>query len=383
MILASRIFSPEPAAASFRLAALASALDEDGYSVTVLTSTVPGGGSSTTRPGVLVKRFPVLRDRDGYVRGYAQYMSFDIPLFFRLLFSPRASVIVTEPPPTTGAIVRVAAWLRRTPYVYYAADIWSDAAETTGAPGWIVRSVRLIELFALGGAASILSVSAGVSHRLGEMGVSDHIDLVGNGIDTDLFAADGSTPALTRPYLVYAGTASEVHGAGIFLDAFARVVDDMPEAVLVYIGQGAERAEIERASQRLPPGAVRFESRLTPAEVSTWLRGAWASLASVRPDRGYDFAFPTKMYASAACGTPVIYAGVGPGRQFAEINDLGEAVGYDVDAVAGAMRRALTEAPSFARRQRIRTWTADNVDLAMVARRASAAIGSVTAGAAR
>ena len=79
---------------------------------------------------------PVLRDEAGYVRGYAQYMSFDLPLALRLLAGRRPDLVVAEPPPTTGAVVRVIAALRGVPYAYYAADVWSDASQATGAPGW-------------------------------------------------------------------------------------------------------------------------------------------------------------------------------------------------------------------------------------------------------
>jgi glycosyltransferase involved in cell wall biosynthesis len=378
--LTSRIFSPEPAAASFRLAALADALDTDGHTVTVLTSTVPGSRPPTTRPTVAVKRRPVLRDRDGYVRGYLQYLSFDLPLFFRLLLARRPDVVVTEPPPTTGFVVRVACAIRRTPYVYYAADIWSDASATTGAPRWVIRVVRWMELTALRGASRVLSVSDGVTVRLAELGLSSTVVTIGNGIDTNQFTPDGPAKNEHAPFLLYAGTASEWHGAGIFVDAFARVKKQIPNATLVFLGQGAERERLESNAAPLGVGAVRFEARLPPEDVATWLRGAASSLASVRPGQGYDFAFPTKMYASAACGTPVIYAGRGPGSDFAAQPGLGLAVDYSVDAVALAMTTVLQDPPTPERRRRIAAWAQENVALGAIARRASRVIADAAAG---
>lgn len=87
--IASRIFAPEPAAASFRLAALAAALADAGHDVTVLTSRLPRGMVEAAPDARLtIRRAPVLRDRTGAVRGYVPYLSFDIPLFFRLLVCP-------------------------------------------------------------------------------------------------------------------------------------------------------------------------------------------------------------------------------------------------------------------------------------------------------
>ena len=83
---------------------------------------------------VEVRRAPVLRDKTGAVRGYVSYLSFDLPLIARLLTGARPDVVVSEPPPTTGAAVRLACALRRLPYVYYCADIVSDAAALAGVP---------------------------------------------------------------------------------------------------------------------------------------------------------------------------------------------------------------------------------------------------------
>ena len=66
------------------------------------------------------------------MRGYVQYLSFDIPLFFRLLFA-RADLVVSEPPPTTGLVVAISlAGCADDPFVYYAADVWTDGLIALG-----------------------------------------------------------------------------------------------------------------------------------------------------------------------------------------------------------------------------------------------------------
>src|SRR5687768_1858826 len=104
VIIASRIFEPEGSAAAYRLGALARALEEVGITTTVLTTRTPDNAPSSKR----VKRWPVIRDKSGAVRGYLQYASFDIPLFFRLLFARKADCVIVEPPPTTGLVARIA-----------------------------------------------------------------------------------------------------------------------------------------------------------------------------------------------------------------------------------------------------------------------------------
>lgn len=384
--IASRIFEPEPSAASFRLAALATAFAEAGHDVTVLTVEPPAALRETRRAGgapYRVKRLPVLRDRTGYVRGYVQYMSFDIPLFFRILLGPRRDLVVAEPPPTTGFFVRIAAALRRTPYAYYAADVWSDASESTGAPGLVVRIVRGMERFALAGACGVLSVNTGVTDRVREIAPAARVHTVGNGVDTAVFSAEGpgveASAVDGRPYLLYSGTASEWQGAGIFIDAFVRVLPEHPGARLVFLGQGSDWPALRERAARLPAGAVEFVPTVPPEQAATWMRGAVASLASIRPDSGYGFAFPTKVFASWACGVPVVYAGDGPVGGFmaehAGEARLGEACGYDEGAVLDALRTALADAPTDSVRSATGAWAAGNVSLAAVAEHAVAVLG--------
>lgn len=373
--IVSRIYSPEPGAASFRLGALARVLRDQGASVTVLTTTPPEGyaGDPPDHGRIDVRRARALRDSAGYIRGYLQYMSFDIPAFFRVLFARRSDLVIVEPPPTTGVMMRIACWLRRTPYAYYAADVWSDAVELTESPALVARVVRGFERFAYRGAAIVVSVSDPFTQRIRQIAPTAEVATVGNGFDDALFSDEGPARHLEGPYLLYAGTASEVHGAGIFVEAMARVRVEVPTAQLVFVGQGADRAAMQTRADEVAPGAVQFLPRLSPQETAEWIRGAAASLASMRPEGRYR-AFPAKMHASVGCGTPVVYAGGEPGRSFAELDGVGWGVDYDLAAVAAAMTEALTAERDETARRRLAAWARANVSLRAVSERFASAV---------
>lgn len=373
VVIASRVFTPEPAAAAFRLAALARELVARGHEVEVLTSRLPRGSvdDSGTSAAVRVRRARVLRDRTGVVRGYLPYLSFDIPLFFRMLAARRADVYLVEPPPTTGLAVLVATALLRRPYVYYAADIVADAAASAGSPGPVVSVVRWMERVSWGRASTVLSVSTPVTSRLIELGVpANRIVEVGNGVDLEAFEGEGDIVELAGRYALYAGTASEVHGAGVFVEALAEV----PGLTLVFLGAGSEVEQLRRRADEVAPGRVLFRPTEPASGAARWLRGATVALASVKPDGGYGFAFPTKMYAAAACGTPIIYAGEGPGVEFVRSAPLAEAVPFEPAAVADALRRALARPATRDERQQQARWAQHNVSLAAVAMRVADAV---------
>lgn len=362
--VATRIFEPESGAAAYRLGAMVRELQTRGHHVRVITSRAPGAARSTEA----VRRWPVLRDKGGAVRGYVQYASFDVPLFFRLLFNKRYDLIIAEPPPTTGAVVRLAARLKRSNYAYFAADVSSVAAEGIGVSRPVVWVLRKIEGWVLSGANIVFTVSEGVSNAVAELGAAPEKTVcVGTGIDTKQFSPDGP-PSRGGRYFVYAGTMSEIQGAGVFVDAFAQIAGDFPDVQLLMYGQGVEREELESRAEPFRE-QVQFPGTVDSRVLSAVLRGATAGLASVRPSKGYDFAYATKAFASLSCGSPVIYAGVGPMGELVKTQDLGYSVPWSPDRVAEAMRSALNEAPSSRNRARLTNWVRENFSLEAVGTR--------------
>jgi glycosyltransferase involved in cell wall biosynthesis len=372
VVIASRIYSPEPSAASFMLESIAQSLTDAGHDVTVFTAKPPPHISISDPVGRKVKRRSVLRDSSGYVRGYLPYLSFDVPLFFRLLFARRADVYIVEPPPTTGAVVRVALALLNRPYIYDAADVWSDAAAMATKSALVLTLLRRIEVFAWRGAAHVITISSGVAERMRELGSPTPSTILGFGVDATVFRHEKAVGDDT-PYFVYGGTYSEWHGASIFIKAFAQFRASHPHFRLIFVGNGSERAELQRVRDQLGVGGIEFRDPVDGPTLNTLLAGATASLASLKPAQGYDYAFTTKLYASLAAGCPVIFTGVGPTVDFIEMHQgqqpVGFALPYDSGEVVDAMRR-LAEVP-FQNEQRalLSLWARESFSLSVIADR--------------
>ncbi|MCS3441760.1 glycosyltransferase family 4 protein [Microbacterium phyllosphaerae] len=371
--IVTRIFTPEPSAGSLRLQALTDELVRRGHDVRVITTRPPRWIPLEPSSGERISRWPVLRDRDGYVRGYLQYLSFDLPLAFRMLFGRRTDVYVVEPPPTTGAVARVLAWIRRRPYVYYAADIWSDAAHMTGAASWVIGAVRMVEKLALRHAADNLVVSEGVALRIEELVPGAAMTLVGHGVDTDLFSPVGDR--VTAPSdVVYVGTMSEWHGAGVAIDALAIVMADDPSVTATFIGQGADRQSLkDTAARHGIADRVQFLPPLPAEEAAQWVRSARVALATLKPGAGYDFAVPTKLYAAMAVGTPVAFSGPEQLQALVTKERLGEAASFDAADYARAISAVLARSDG-APVEHLTDWAVRNVSARSVAGRAADAV---------
>ena len=388
ILVASRLYRPEPSAASFRIAALADALaGED--DVTVLTTRPPAGSADEStadaEAGITVSRARVLRDRSGAIRGYAQYASFDGPLFFRLL-ARRSDAVVAEAPPTTGLVALVAARLRRSRFVYYPGDVWTDGVIAMGASRPVIGLMRWMESLVLKHSDVVLAVSPEVGERLERLGArADRVLVVGNGVDTEVFRPDVDAPVNVRPYFVYTGTMSEWQRPEIFVEALAWLGERAADVDLRFFGQGTAEQAVRDAANRLLPGRVHFGGVVSPAESARWIRGAVGALVSIVPGVGYDFARPTKTYAAAATGTPVLYAGAAAGALVVAGAELGETADFTADAVAAAMQRLLeqhADGRTHSSRERRALWARDNVSLAAVGRRAASAVRTALSGAA-
>lgn len=386
--LATRTFTPEPTAAALRLGALARALAVGGDRVRVLTSRLAPSVARDARqsagsdadPGegaglVEVRRAPVLRDRTGAVRGYVSYMSFDLPLLVRLLTGPRPDVVVSEPPPTTGAAVRIACAARRVPYVYYCADIVSDAAALAGVPSIVVRTVAGLESFALRGARRVIAVSDGVARRARDLGARD-VAVVPNGVrvpDAVVTGTPEGFPTCDGPVFVYAGTVAQWLAPEVFVDAFERVRARLGDARLVFVGQGSGWEALAERSRGV--AGVDMIPAVSAEEADRWMARATATLASLRPG-GYDYAYPTKILASLAQGTPVIYAGPGQAASDVAEGELGVACNLDADEVAEAMVGLASGTAAWVGAEGARAWVSMHRSVEASSRAAAAVVRS-------
>lgn len=375
-LIATRLYLPEASAASFRMAALAEALTPD-MRVTVLTTTPPHEGAAVAAPPgkAGVRRLPVLRDKSGAIRGYVQYLSFDVPLFFRLLVK-RGDVIVAEAPPTTGLSVALAGVVTRTPFIYYPGDVWTDAVASMNAPAVVVKVMASLERFVLRRAARSLAVSPEVAARLGALGGRpERVIEVGNGIDTETFHPDVEPAKTERPYFVYTGTMSEWQQPGVFIRALASLGDTGVD--IRFFGQGSVEKDLRGLAEEVLPGRVHFGGVVSPADSARWIRGAVGALVSIVPGIGYDFARPTKTYAAAAVGTPVLFAGAPTGAELVREAALGEAVDFNEADIAGGMQRLIDAArdgvTDTARPMRA-AWARQHVSLDSVGARGAAVV---------
>jgi glycosyltransferase involved in cell wall biosynthesis len=160
-------------------------------------------------------------------------------------------------------------------------------------------------------ASKVLILNEGMRDEAIEGGIAAaKLQLMPNPVDTDQFspASDLEQSKLRRqfgvsetaPVVMYSGRLAPEKSLPTLLEAFTLVVDVIPDALLVFVGDGPVRSSLaEQARQFGLLERVRFTGRVNPGEVSNWLKIANV-FALVSPSEGFPCSLEEAMSTAVA-----------------------------------------------------------------------------------
>jgi phosphatidylinositol alpha-mannosyltransferase len=128
------------------------------------------------------------------------------------------------------------------------------------------------------------------------------VRIVPNGIALERFGRV-PPPDAAASEILFVGRFEPRKGAAVLLDAFPRVHERVPEATLTMIGEGAERATLERKASGLP---VRFVGRVEPEALADAMRAAAVVCA---PSLGGE-SFGIVLLEAMAASRPVVASAI-------------------------------------------------------------------------
>jgi teichuronic acid biosynthesis glycosyltransferase TuaC len=183
-------------------------------------------------------------------------------------------------------------------------------------------------------AGGLLAVSAALKADMAALGIAaDTIRVHHAGVDLDLFhARAGPAPDLGRPLVVTAGALIPRKRPELVLEVARRV----PEAIFLFVGNGPERARLERAAgpnvgfagvqphEALPGYLAAADVMLLPSR-SEGLANVWVE--------------------ALACGTPLVITDAGGAREVVTSPEAGRIVAPEPDALAEAVRALIASPP--------------------------------------
>ena len=202
-------------------------------------------------------------------------------------------------------------------------------------------------------ATVLAAVSEGVAGHLRTRypDAAERVHVVPNGIDPDRFARGPRTDP-TRPFTVgFVGTLKPWHGLPALVEGFARLRHLAPDARLLVVGDGPERARLEAdLAARGLSGAVELAGAVEPSDVPEQLARMDACVAPYPALEPFYFS-PLKVVEAMAAGLAVVASAVGDLPAMIEDGRTGRLVPPgDPEALATTLA-ALAHAPG--ERQRL------------------------------
>ncbi len=316
----NRFYWPEKPATGQLLTDLAEGLAARGFAVEVITSRGQGSiPAMEVRSGVQIVRTAGTRwaSRAGILGKAADFATFWLCAVACVWQRTRRGdvVVAMTDPPLLGAGVQLAAHSRGAQCAHWVQDIYPEIAIRLAG----LRALRVLTPLRDAtwlGADGCVTLGHDMDARLGAAGV----DPRRRSIVPNWALADSSSPtheqvqSLRHAWglegkfiLLYSGNLGRVHALEPLLDLAQELLPDSRLA-LVFVGEGAQRRQLEESASQRGLSNVRFFPPQPRDALAATLALADIHIVTLRADCA-DLVFPSKLYGAAAAGRPLVFVG--------------------------------------------------------------------------
>ena len=293
-----------------------------GHDVTVVTSIYD---KSDLVPHGFVTRFDiegvrviamnlVLSNKHGILRRLWTFAMFSLMSCGYALRLPADVVIASSGPITVGVPGLLAHWLRRKPLIFEVRDLWPEGAIQLGMlRGRFTQALaRWFERLCYRNANAVVALSPGMAAGVRAVEPRANVVTIPNAADLDLFRPDiaptAATAAANGGFMVlYAGTLGRANSSTELVDIATALARRRADDVrIVVIGDGYERANMERLATERGLANLVFLGKLPKTEVAAWHGAAAMTLCLFKPFPVLATCSPNKLFDSLAAGRPVL-----------------------------------------------------------------------------
>jgi glycosyltransferase involved in cell wall biosynthesis len=244
------------------------------------------------------------------IRAY-RALRFSLVSIYYALKEP-ADVVLSSSGPITVAIPGLLRnKLRKTPFVFEVRDLWPLGGIVMGKiRNPLVKKVLLwFEKYTYRQANSIVTCSIGQMENIqNRLGFSEKLHVIPNASDNELF---GKQIALSKeqrliigdkPYVLHLGSLGFIHNCRYLIEV-ARHIPGIP---MVFVGDGAERNDLEVIVEKYQLANVFFLGQMPKKDTVVWMTNCELSLFTTLDNIIQDTSSPNKVFDSFAAGKPVI-----------------------------------------------------------------------------
>ncbi len=283
---------------------------------------------------------------DSFPARMVNFISFMILAFFAGLRVRQVDLVWATTPPMFQSLSSLwIAGLRRKPLLLEVRDLWPYFAIEVGVlkNPVLIRLSRWLERKLYRRSDLVVINSPGYLEHVKQRGAR-WVELVPNGVDTAMFAAESSEHPLRTALglekafiLLYAGAHGMSNDLETVLSA-AQILLDQAQIHIVLLGGGKEKPNLRRQANELGLTNVHFVPPVGKQSVAAWMVDADACLGILRAVPAYKTTYPNKVFDYMAAGKPVILAIDGVIREVIESSGGGIYVKPgDAQAIAQAV----------------------------------------------
>ena len=238
---------------------------------------------------------------------------------------PKFDVILASSPPLFVAMEGyMISMLWRKPWIFELRDLWPASIEAVGLGNKTpMKMLEKVELFLYRKADRIISLTDAFRDNLTKRGIEpDKIDIVTNGVDTEMFDPARSKEGIRKTlriepddFLVaYFGTTGMAHGLETMLEA-AQICRKDQRIKFLIMGDGAERKALELKSREMGNSNVLFRDSVPHEEMPDYFAALNLFLVHLKPHPVFETVIPSKIFEAMAMGTPILCALEGEGAR--------------------------------------------------------------------
>lgn len=296
---------------------------EAGDEVTIVTSVYDksdlkpkGLVSSLKVDGIDVKVINLkLSNKDSVAFRVFTFAAYALIASWYALTVPADVVVSSSGPITVGIPGLLARYVRRRPFVFEVRDLWPEGSIQLGILNnkLLIRLTRFFEKRCYLAASTVVALSDGMAAWIRRTYGIQNLEVIPNASDNELVdRINGSyqVPAWAegKRLILYTGTLGLIDDCGQILE-LARVLQQsgtQGDLEIVLIGDGKERAQLEKRKRELNLSHVHFLGLMSKEDVTRWLSAACCSLLVVKDVPFLSTASPNKLFDAFASGVPVV-----------------------------------------------------------------------------
>jgi hypothetical protein len=274
----------------------------------------------------VVRLWSYMTANEGFIKRVLDYISFAFMAFWAGLFKKTDIIIATSPQFFTAVAGGALGFFKRVPWIFEVRDLWPESIRAVEAMDKqrVLDWLEKLELLLYKKATCVVVVTEAFKDNLIRRGIkAEKIEVIKNGVMLDVYKQQPKNKilleklGLTDKFVVaYMGTHGMAYKLDFLIESANRITD--PSVQLVFIGDGAEKANLLKIIEEKKPKNVTMLNSVTKAEMVDYISITDIALVNLKKSDTFKTVIPSKIFENAAMQKPILLGVQGESQAIVE-----------------------------------------------------------------